>query len=120
MDSFAKEQWVKALRSGDFLQGKGALAKFEGADIRYCCLGVLSEVAFRNGIGDKQIRSGDDCISYDGGKSYPSQNVQSWASIDMDPLVAIPNDDRKVCLSDCNDAFGMSFKQIADLIEEQL
>lgn len=120
MNSFAKEQWVKALRSGEFKQGKGALAKIDGPDIRYCCLGVLSEVAFRNGIGDRVLFTGNDFITYDGGKSYPSLNVQSWASIDMDPLVTIPNDDRRACLSDCNDALDMTFDEIADLIEDQL
>ncbi len=36
-----KREWVKALRSGDFKQGQGALQ----VGNRYCCLGVLNKLA---------------------------------------------------------------------------
>lgn len=34
------DKWVKALRSGEFEQGQGALK----ANNKYCCLGVLQEL----------------------------------------------------------------------------
>lgn len=36
-----KEEWVKALRSGEYEQGEGFLCK----NGRFCCLGVLIDVA---------------------------------------------------------------------------
>jgi hypothetical protein len=35
-----KEAWLSALRSGDYLQGMGALEDLVGLERRYCCLGV--------------------------------------------------------------------------------
>lgn len=45
--------WVKALRSGDYLQGKGRLVTIkENGDERFCCLGVLCNLATENGYGE--------------------------------------------------------------------
>lgn len=40
MDEKIKQQWVKALRSGEYSQAKGWLYDGEG----YCCLGVLAHI----------------------------------------------------------------------------
>lgn len=40
-----KTKWVKALRSGDYVQGEGQLVgnnKSEGDRVEHCCLGVLA------------------------------------------------------------------------------
>jgi len=47
--------WVKALRSGEFVQGKGKLRKVDNRktnSVRHCCLGVLREI-----VGDNAVRS---------------------------------------------------------------
>lgn len=44
MDKRLKAKWVKALRGGDYEQGRRVLKSDEEAPI-YCCLGVLCEVA---------------------------------------------------------------------------
>ena len=36
-----KQAWIKALRSGDYIQGKHSLLKEDGSR---CCLGVLSAI----------------------------------------------------------------------------
>lgn len=36
-----KAKWVKALRSGEYLQGSGVLKDMIGEEALYCCLGVL-------------------------------------------------------------------------------
>lgn len=41
MDSKLKAKWVKALLSGNYEQGTGAMFN----DSKYCCLGVLCDVA---------------------------------------------------------------------------
>lgn len=41
MDKKLKAKWVKALLSGKYEQGSGALHRAD----KYCCLGVLAEIA---------------------------------------------------------------------------
>jgi hypothetical protein len=45
MNRELKEKWVAALRSGDYVQGNGALKYGKEGAMYYCCLGVLAEVA---------------------------------------------------------------------------
>ena len=47
-----KKQWIKALKSGDYLQGTGALSESSGSALAYCCLGVACSVA---GVNDYDI-----------------------------------------------------------------
>lgn len=47
MDPELKTQWITALRSGDYKQGRFALKNVDpGKDDVYCCLGVLCAIAF--------------------------------------------------------------------------
>lgn len=39
-----KAKWLRALRSGKYAQGSGALAEEDGDELKYCCLGVLGKV----------------------------------------------------------------------------
>ena len=41
MNPKIKEKWLKALRSGEYKQGRESLRK----DDKYCCLGVLCDIA---------------------------------------------------------------------------
>ena len=44
MDKKIKKKWLKALRSGNYDQGKGTLCSIaEDGEASYCCLGVLVE-----------------------------------------------------------------------------
>lgn len=38
-----KERWLKALRSGNYIQGQGCLRKNEDPN-KFCCLGVLADI----------------------------------------------------------------------------
>lgn len=40
MDNAVKQRWLKALRSGDYEQGKNHLCYND----KYCCLGVLADI----------------------------------------------------------------------------
>jgi hypothetical protein len=45
MNQEIKTQWIAALRSGQYKQGKGMLKQTTAqGDIRHCCLGVLCEL----------------------------------------------------------------------------
>jgi hypothetical protein len=48
-------QWLAALRSGEYPQGKGQL----NYDNTYCCLGVACDIAVKEGMGRWQKGSGD-------------------------------------------------------------
>ena len=103
MDPKIKSQWVKALRSGRYVQGQGRLKNHKD---EMCCLGVLCDI------------SGFGVWSFEGYESdgittqyYPPQSVQAWAGLEEeDPYVT----DRR--LSTHNDT-GSTFRQIANLIE---
>ena len=106
MNKRIKAGWVKKLRSGDFKQGKGFLRQGKGAETKYCCLGVLTDMAVKNGVCPAKI-------AYSYFTLYPE--VKTWAGLDScDPNIG------KYCASEWNDDKGTSFKHIADLIEKNL
>lgn len=119
-----KEQWVGALRSGHYQQGRGRLADNDG---KYCCLGVLCELATEAGILDKEMsdqfgpiyRSTADRDDWD--RNLLPMAVVKWAELDsrrpVVPRGASLFDTR--ALDFLNDT-GKKFDEIADLIEVSL
>lgn len=60
-----KAEWVAALRSGEWVQGRGRLKSLARDDVgdvaeAYCCLGVLCEHAARAGVGTWSTFRGPD------------------------------------------------------------
>lgn len=123
MNADVKAKWVTALRSGEFEQGTDYLNNEE----KFCCLGVLSELAVRDGViappthvesswKDEGHATG---LAYDGQRHHLPESVAEWAGLsdgdlwDQNPYVG----DETV--ADLNDG-GASFPEIADLIEEHL
>lgn len=108
MDKRLRDEWVAALRSGEYKQGKGLLKDGD----KYCCLGVLCVI---NGLdfvyGDEDNNSpvgfkhGDCCEA----EFLPS----SFAD-----LVGLSSGDQR-SLAHMNDA-GRSFASIASEIERIL
>lgn len=98
-----KAKWIKALRSGKFEQGSGALRR-EG---KYCCLGVLAEVS---GVAPESIEGHGVLLS-----------VSPYLSEMLDPGYGR---DRQIALENMNDGYRgtkkCSFPEIADWIEANL
>ena len=46
MNKEVKKKWVDALRSGEYAQGRSSLRDHD----EYCCLGVLCELAVKEGV----------------------------------------------------------------------
>lgn len=92
MDEKIKARWVKALRSGDYTQGNGALLD----DGKHCCLGVLCEVQRPKGSDWR-----DDAVPH----------FELTAGLDEDDIYILVN---------ANGSKGWSFTDIADYIEEML
>lgn len=108
------EKWTKALRSGEFNQGKDALQTSEG----FCCLGVACKVFIPEGDQHLNI-SGEKFGMLVGGTpgGYSQPNAPAW-------LRDIGNDfsDRTArqltVLNDGNDGENRyTFDEIADLLE---
>lgn len=138
-----KEQWVAALRSGEYQQGKSYLTRFEydgdGTTRRLdCCLGVLCDLAVQAGVVDTVERE-DDLIgyAYSDVTGVPPRQVTQWAygladdepgsdtwTVEwrfQDPTD--PDDEGHLGtkgLYDLNDQDGLSFAEIADVIEREL
>jgi len=98
MDAKLKAKWVKALRSGEFNQRRGALYRKErpGFEAGYCCLGVLAKV---------KGRSIDDLL-----------NADFLEDVGINRCL---NQDTQICLAQLNDAY-VPFEMIAGFIHENL
>ena len=134
MKADVKKLWVDALRSGDYEQGKYQLAKTGDDGVtRYCCLGVLCDLAVKAGVIDApEIVDGSHSYAdpfpfdsgYRNGTDLPAR-VLEWAGIDNpNPMIATLADsaitDYKVRASYANDSFQWTFERIAAEIEKNI
>lgn len=119
-----KEIWTKALKSGDYEQGQGALCR-EG---KYCCLGVLCDLhrikVLKKGK-KKAWKRVNRSIEYLDKAAVLPEEVARWAfpTADVKEIYKFVNPDVKhdngSCLAELNDD-DVSFEEIASVIEEQL
>jgi hypothetical protein len=109
-----KKEWIKALKSDDFIQGTGFLHSVDDNLEVNCCLGVLCEIVLEN--DSKLERCGDDELQYSFNKQ---EGMEHSLNTDMlkhvgltqkhhDKLIALNDDDEK------------SFKKIAKWIKKKL
>jgi hypothetical protein len=129
-----KAMLVDALRSDEFQQGRARLNR----NGRMCCLGVLCELARRDGLPlHVDIY---DVTFYDANSLYPPRSVKEWAGLPsddrpgegLDVIVELDRDitltdvdgdsvfhtkGTKVGLGELNDG-GVPFSVIADIIEK--
>lgn len=133
-----KQQWVEALESGEYRQGNGVL---QTADDRYCCLGVLSDLAVKAGVIEKFQATKDSpweygVTVYDSNCAVLHDKVIGWAGLDSDiPYVslsvanrfgtakgdkAFDFDTEYTTLVHLNDGAEFSFANIAKVIQEAL
>ena len=112
MNKRIKAGWVAKLRSGQFKQGTDFLRQGKGDEAQYCCLGVLTAMAVKNGV----------CPANRAWKEDPQEQdlckeVLFWAKLkSTNPSVFV---DYNTTLAELNDR-GVSFNKIADIIEKQL
>jgi len=126
MNPDIKAQWVAALRSGEYRQGKHVLHNVD--EDTYCCLGVLCDLAVKAGVITETTEEFNVTVNGDitvygvngdkldqGGAILPVE-VMAWAHLDhANPDAA--DDDREVSLADWNDDMRYTFEDIARLIE---
>lgn len=115
LNEFAKE-WVAALRSGEFKQGRYSLRT---GDDKYCCLGVGCELAARSGVIDPPTRNyTQDNYVYGNSNGFLPAEVQKHLGMSS-PAGSYNLGDRKCGLYDDNDTILMTFAEIADIIESE-
>lgn len=120
MNQDIKARWVEALRSGDYSQTKEVLKGAEG----YCCLGVLCEIAVKDGIvieRDGVYISVEDESDFNHAE-LPDAVVE-WAELpNYNPATTVDYTrprpaERKALFSELNDDMDYDFNQIAEAIE---
>jgi hypothetical protein len=126
-----KQMWVDALLSGEYQQGYNYLASEFQGKVHYCCLGVLCDLAYKHHATN---RNEDEFARFSYGKDSEYNNailppdVQAWAGLDdnnPELKATVPDYTEEefedtVRLSELNDDYGFSFKNLAKLIKEQL
>src|ERR1700728_845952 len=111
-----RKQWVAALRSGQYKQGIGALVTLGDKYDRFCCLGVLCDMAVRAGVIESPIVIGlEENLAYglDLATGALPQEVVDWVGINT-----CAGDFEGSDLAWLNDK-GKKFKTIAKIIESE-
>ena len=127
MNKVIKRKWLKALRSGEYKQGRGRLltCNVEGDNPKFCCLGVLTDLYIKAHKTKKwqfEQLSNTDTIKMrgvlHGQGAYLPSTVAKWAQIE----VGRPRNASSVNAVLCgqNDDLKWSFKKIAAWIEKEL
>lgn len=115
-----KDKWLKALRSGEYIQGNGFLKEGD----KFCSLGVLCDLAAKEGVGKWEafvhklqvFKTSPDTFH----PSFPPNAVVEWAGLPSRSPTIMSGKYSMRNLGALNDIDKLSFGQIADLIEEQL
>jgi hypothetical protein len=123
MNQEIKRQWVEALRSGKFTQGRRLLCRINTDDgsKTHCCLGVLCDILkIPSSVDD----SDPDALQYGPEKDIsilPKIAVQLAGLSNPNPRVFVTpyGTTYETNLASLNDS-GKTFLEIADLIEAQL
>lgn len=101
------KQWVEALRSGRYEQGRHGL---RSAANNYCCLGVLCDIVAPDAWSADKIEHLDYYThdNYSTGVLSPTFRLYTGISLE-----------RSQILAGMNDSDGASFEEIADYIAQE-
>ena len=114
MNPEVKQRWIVALNSDEYTQTKNRLKDSTG----FCCLGVLTDLYAKEHNQEWTLNDAGN-YSFGGWSSTLSNEVMNWAGI-VEPWGYFKDPVGEFnTLAGLNDD-GYSFKQIAQVIEEQL
>jgi len=124
------DDWTRNLRSDEYQQCTGALERVEHEQLEdgviktvktNCCLGVLAEMAHKEGICERwedvngTVYFGDRTDDeYDSSAGVLPMSVMNWAGIRTPSGSRGPDEYELTFL---NDAEGLTFEQIADIVD---
>jgi hypothetical protein len=111
MNKTVKNQWIAALKSGEYKQAKGHLRYRDS----FCCLGVLCNLHAQSHpeIAARQTKAGQ----YMGNSKVLPVEVMDWAGLDSESGGYLRNG-KSTSLVIQNDS-GLSFPEIAKIIDEE-
>lgn len=118
MDPRIKALWVANLLTGTYTKTTNFLRK----DNCYCVLGVLCELHSKEtGTPWSEVLDHDEqnVFRYESSASIPQSKVIEWSGFDPNN-VKIKYKNMSYNIMFLNDSRGLSFSQLADLIEAQL
>ena len=114
MNEQVKENWLSALRSGDYKQTQLKLHTDDG----FCCLGVLCDLYGKEHNVEWDLVEDEDHSYYEfqDKESHLPSSVMEWAGVEgQNPDI----DNGTETLATLNDT-GCTFEEIADIIQEHL
>ncbi len=130
MRANVKDLWLKALRSGDYVQGNQRLEGISGGKSKFCCLGVLVDTLMKNPIPElPTIKRIVDPNEYDTDEGLSCQDVTYSIGRDSRAATTIPwelanaiefPESLQWDYIDMNDTHNKTFAEIADAIEDRL
>ncbi len=119
LDTDVKRELCKALRSGEYKQGSGALKENLDGQLYHCCLGVLGEISGR--LLKRKVAT--DVHDSDGTRVYQYSAKSGGLEDGGGKFAYLSTDDLsksiQIVLSGMNDQ-GHSFEEIAYYIENNL
>lgn len=114
MSKQLKQQWVDALRSGEYGQATGTLCDGKG---NFCCLGVLEHIVLGGEVETYDHNDKFQEYKKDEYRRYPSEEFWEYAGITRYLLEKDEYLDEY--LAELNDS-GRPFRDLATIIEEQV
>lgn len=107
----AKEEWIAALRSGNFRQDKGTLGSYIIGEINNCCLGVYCELV----EVDKSDPIGLDKVEIIDYKNGDGEIMEGILTADVRP--SWMSEEQQMSCAYANDVLAWTFDEIADWAE---
>jgi hypothetical protein len=122
------DKWLKALRSGDYKQGRDFLRTGNEGNYAYCCLGVLQQCLdgkvemslVPTSLSEPGVAAGIPSIEWakEHGIELMGKDNRLYPSTEFNPILKKDIDGFPRSASFCNDNARLTFKEIANLIEE--
>lgn len=110
-------KFLEALRCGDYMQAGGTLRRVNGDGTKeYCCLGVATDVALKEGADLEHDPTRPVPHIWDNG-ALPSSVVEWLGVDDPDPLLRFPRGEM-IRATTANDVMRKGFWQIARAFED--
>ena len=125
MNPEIKQKWVDALRSGRYEQDTRSSLLYNSNSNSFCCLGVLCDI--RREETGFELNSFFDEVIEDIAVELLPPDIVKWAGLKEEILTRVGDGfdiqtrgNEYSSLSAVNDSGRYSFKQIANIIEEEL